>query len=75
MTIPKPITDAAQAILTRLDAMYAGIDSDDKAAITAIWNPDCRTSVTARSRSRYGVDPNTIGRIRHGRSWVDKVAA
>jgi hypothetical protein len=37
MTIPKPITDAAQAILTRLDAMYAGIDTDDKAAITAIW--------------------------------------
>jgi hypothetical protein len=37
MTIPKPIERRAQAILTRLDAMYAGIDSDDKAAITAIW--------------------------------------
>jgi hypothetical protein len=37
VTIPKPITDAAQTILTRLDAMYAGIDPDDKAAAKAIW--------------------------------------
>jgi hypothetical protein len=37
VTIPKPISDAAQAILTRLDAMYAGIEPDDKAAVTAIW--------------------------------------
>jgi hypothetical protein len=37
MTIPKPIERPAQAILTRLDDAYAGIEPDDKAAVTAIW--------------------------------------
>ena len=32
-----PITDAAQAILTRLDTAYAGIDPTDKTAVTALW--------------------------------------
>ena len=32
-----PITDAAQAILTRLDTAYAGIDPTDKTAVTEFW--------------------------------------
>jgi hypothetical protein len=31
------ITDAAQAILTRLDDAYVGIDTDDIDAAKAIW--------------------------------------